>query len=255
MGSFAKFVGASLGWSLGGPIGGILGFALGSLVDGFSGIDITNTTQSQRRSNTTGSGDFEMSLLVLAAVVIKADGKVTRAELDFVRSNFISMYGKEKASKAFKLFNGIMKESISTRQVCIQIRQHMTHASRLQLLHFLFGIAKVDGFVNAAEMNAIKKISVYLYISNRDFESIRAMFYSSSSTSSSSSYTSSNAYKILEITKKATNAEVKKAYRKLVKKHHPDKLVHLGKEHQKGAEEKFRQVQKAYEQIQKERGM
>ncbi len=255
MGSFAKFIGASLGWSLGGPIGGILGFVLGSFVDGFSGIDIINPTKSQRRSTTTASGDFEISLLVLAAVVIKADGKATRAELDFVRANFISMYGKEKADNAFKLFNGIMKESISTRQVCIQIRQHMTHASRLQLLHFLFGIAKVDGFVNVAEMNAIKRISVYLYISNRDFESIRAMFYSSSSSSSSGNYTTANAYKILEITKKATDKEVKKAYRKLVKKHHPDKLVHLGKEHQKGAEEKFRQVQKAYEQIQKERGM
>ena len=254
MGSFAKFIGASLGWSLGGPIGGILGFVLGSLVDGFSGIDLIESTQSQRRSTTT-SGDFEMSLLVLAAVIIKADGKVTRAELDFVRSNFISMYGKEKADHAFKLFNGIMKEDISTRQVCIQIRQHMTHASRLQLLHFLFGIAKVDGSVTTAELNAIKKISVYLYISNRDFESIRAMFYSSSSGRSSRSYTSVNAYKILEITKKATDTEVKKAYRRLVKKHHPDKVRHLGKEHQKGAEEKFRQVQKAYEQIQKERGM
>ena len=92
---------------------------------------------------------------------------------------------------------------------------------------------------------------MYLYISNRDFESIKAMFHSVSSNRT----TSVNAYKILEITKRATDTEVKKAYRKLVKKHHPDKLRHLGEEYQKGAEEKFRQIQKAYEQIQKERGM
>ncbi|VAV85970.1 DnaJ-like protein DjlA, partial [hydrothermal vent metagenome] len=84
----------------------------------------------------------------------------------------------------------------------------------------------------------------YLGISSRDFESIKAMFYSSQD----------NAYKILEIDKTATDSEIKKAYRTMAKKYHPDKVMHLGKEHQKGAEEKFRQVQGAYEQLQKERG-
>ncbi len=246
MANFTKWLGVGLGWTLGGPIGAVLGYVLGSFVDGFSEGDIKQARQIPERSRTTDSGDFEISLLILAAVVIKADGKVDKKELDFVRSSFIGMYGQEKASKAFKLFGGIIqKNDISTRQVCIQIRQHMTHASRLQLLHFLFGIAKADGFVGEAEIDTIKRISVYLYISNRDFESIKAMFYDASG----------NAYKILEITKSATDTEVKKAYRKLVKKHHPDKLRHLGEEYQKGAEDKFRQIQKAYEQIQKERGM
>ncbi len=246
MANFTKWLGVGLGWTLGGPIGAVLGYVLGSFVDGFSEGDIKQARQIPGRSRTTDSGDFEISLLILAAVVIKADGKVDKKELDFVRSSFIGMYGQEKASKAFKLFGGIIqKNDISTRQVCIQIRQHMTHASRLQLLHFLFGIAKADGFVGEAEIDTIKRISVYLYISNRDFESIKAMFYDASG----------NAYKILEITKSATDTEVKKAYRKLVKKHHPDKLRHLGEEYQKGAEDKFRQIQKAYEQIQKERGM
>ena len=61
--------------------------------------------------------------------------------------------------------------------------------------------------------------------------------------------------KYWKLKKTATNIEVKKAYRKLVKKHHPDKLRHLGEEHVKGAEDKFRSIQKAYEQIQKERGL
>ena len=87
-------------------------------------------------------------------------------------------------------------------------------------------------------------MSGYLGINNRDFESIKAMFFNSKD----------NAYKILEIDKSATDDEVKKAYRKMAKKYHPDKVMHLGEEHQKGAEEKFRQVQEAYEMIQKERG-
>ena len=249
MGSFSKFLGASLGWSFGGPIGAIIGFVLGSVVDGFSEGN-TGTysvpNQGRRTANRTQSGDFEMSLLILSAVVIKADGKVDKRELRYVKDHFIRMYGEARANHAFKLFNGIIKKKdISTRQVCLQIRQQMTHASRLQLLHFLFGIAKADGFVTEAEVDMIHKIAGYLYISNQDFESIKAMFYDGTS----------NAYKILEIDKSATNTEVKKAYRRLVKKHHPDKLQHLGKEHLKGAEEKFRQIQRAYETIQKERGM
>jgi DnaJ like chaperone protein len=245
MASFTKWLGAGLGWTLGGPIGGILGYVLGSFVDGFSEADLEIGRQSSQTSTATTSGDFEISLLILAAVVIKTDGKIDKRELDFVRSSFVGMYGKERANKAFKLFSGIIKKNdISTRQVCLQIRQHMTHASRLQLLHFLFNIAKADGSVSQAEMEVIRKISGYLYINNNDFESIKAMFYDSSS----------NAYKILEINKNASNEEVKKAYRRLVKKHHPDKLRHLGDELVKGAEDKFRKIQTAYEQIQKERG-
>ncbi|MBN4085058.1 TerB family tellurite resistance protein [Flavobacteriaceae bacterium AH-315-B10] len=244
---FSKWIGASIGWSFGGPIGAIIGMALGSVVDS---MGKGNTATQHRGRNTfqrmrTQSGDFEVSLLILSSIVIKADGKQDKRELEFVRQQFVGMYGKERASNAFKLFKNINKQTnISTRQVCLQIKQMMGHPARLQLMHFLFGIAKADGVVTENEVSIINTIAGYLGISPRDFESIKAMFYSSKE----------NAYKILEITKSATDSEVKKAYRTMAKKYHPDKVMHLGKEHQKGAEEKFRQVQGAYEQLQKERG-
>ncbi|MBR9913441.1 MAG: DnaJ domain-containing protein [Algicola sp.] len=259
--SFAKWIGGALGWSFGGPIGAIIGLAIGSIIDGASdgnGFLLgegdpykkrsrSSTTRSRSQSKTrpqTRSGDFEVSLLILASVVIKADGKQDQSELDFVRQQFVSMYGKERANQAFKLFNNINKQQIPTRKVCLQIKSMMDHPSRLQLLHFLFGIAKADGMVTEDEVSQIFMISGYLGISSRDYGSIKAMFYDSRG----------NAYKILEITPEATDDEVKKAYRKMAKKYHPDKVIHLGEEHQKGAEEKFRQVQLAYEQLQKERG-
>ncbi|MFT5846714.1 MAG: DnaJ like chaperone protein [Psychroserpens sp.] len=251
--SFAKWIGGALGWSFGGPIGAIIGLAIGSLIDGSTkgggfllgdGNTQGRQTSSQSRSQPqTRSGDFELSLLILASVVIKADGRQEQSELDFVRSQFVSMYGKDRANQAFKLFKNISKQHIPTRKVCLQIREMMDHASRLQLLHFLFGIAKADGMVTDDEVSQIYMISGYLGISPRDYGSIKAMFYSSTD----------NAYEILEITKDATDSEVKKAYRKMAKKYHPDKVIHLGEEHQKGAEEKFRHVQSAYEQLQKER--
>ena len=255
--SFSKWIGASIGWSVGGPIGAIIGLALGSVIDAMADgkTDIFlgqgQPRQSRKQPNyrtrqrpQTQSGDFEVSLLILASIVIKADGIQDQRELDFVRQQFTNMYGKERANHAFKLFKNISKQQISTRQVCLQIKQMMDHPSRLQLMHFLFGIAKSDGMVTENEVRQIYTIAGYLGISSRDYESIKAMFYNSRD----------NAYKILEIDKSATVDEIKKAYRKMAKKYHPDKVIHLGKEHQKGAEEKFRQVQEAYEQLQKERG-
>ncbi|OIQ23601.1 TerB family tellurite resistance protein [Lacinutrix sp. MedPE-SW] len=256
-----KWIGATLGWSFGGPIGAIIGLAIGSIGDAFAGKgdfflgqgdqnqsqgrqrQPNYRTQQQRRAQTT-SGDFEVSLLILATVVIKADGKQDQRELDYVREQFVSMYGKDRANKAFQLFKKVSQQSVPLRRVCVQIQQMMDHPSRLQLIHFLFGIAKADGMVTEDEERQVFTIAGYLGINSRDYNSIKAMFYNSSD----------NAYKILEITKSATNDEIKKAYRKMAKKYHPDKVEHLGEEHKKGAEDKFKQVQKAYEQLQKERG-
>lgn len=246
MANFSKWLGAGLGWTFAGPIGGILGFVFGSFIDEFSESELLDFNNKKEGRQSTQSGDFEISLLVLAAIVIKSDGSVDKRELDFVRSSFIGMYGKERANHAFKLFKGIIQNNkISTRQVCLQINRHMNHPSRLQLLHFLFGVAKSDGMVTEKELNKINTIAGYLNINHNDFNSIKAMFYNEVDS----------AYKILEIDKSASDNELKKAYRKMVKKYHPDKLQNVGPEHLKGAEDKFRQVQRAYEQIQKERGI
>mgnify|MGYP001191878863 CR=1 FL=1 len=250
MSNFSKWLGAGIGFTFGGPIGAILGFVAATVVDKFTNEDFVKEQQKyqkdfQQKRAQTLSGDFEISLLILASVVIKADGKVDERELNFVRSQFVGMYGKDRANKAFQLFKGMMKKQVSSRQVCIQIRQHMPHSSRLQLIHFLFGIAKADEYVSDIEVDEIRKIAGYLYVNQYDFESIKAMFYKSSDS----------AYKILEVETSVTNSELKTAYRKMVKKYHPDKLIGLGDEHLKGAKEKFQRIQEAYEAIKKERGI
>ena len=250
MSSFSKWLGAGIGFTFGGPIGAILGFVAATVVDKFTNEDFVKEQQNyqkdfQQKRAQTLSGDFEISLLILASVVIKADGKVDERELNFVRSQFVGMYGKDRANKAFQLFKGMMKKQVSSRQVCIQIRQHMPHSSRLQLIHFLFGIAKADENVSDIEVDEIRKIAGYLYVNQYDFESIKAMFYKSSDS----------AYKILEVETSVTDSELKTAYRKMVKKYHPDKLIGLGDEHLKGAKEKFQRIQEAYEAIKNERGI
>ncbi|CAL2082576.1 TerB family tellurite resistance protein [Tenacibaculum sp. 190524A05c] len=251
MGNFTKWLGAGLGFTLGGPIGAIIGYAIGSVID--SGVsvqeykseqdDYKRKTKKRPKVKSSTSGDFEISLLVLASIVIKSDGNIDQRELDFVRSHFIELYGKERANRAFKLFNGVIKNEVSTRQVCIQIREHMSHSSRLQLIHFLFGIAKADEVVTASEEEVIRKIAGYLYINDRDYGSIKAMFYNEADA----------AYKILEIEKDASIDEIKKAYRRMAKKFHPDRLQDIGEEHLNAAKEKFQSIQNAYEKLKEER--
>ena len=116
---------------------------------------------------------------------------------------------------------------------------------RLQLLHYLFGLAKSDGQVDGLEATAIRRIALDLGISEKDYESIQAMFYKDVA----------HAYKVLEIDHTASDDEIKKAYRRMAVKYHPDKVRDLGEAHQKAAQEKFIKVQEAYEAIKKERGM
>ena len=140
----------------------------------------------------------------------------------------------------------------------MQIQRHMDHPSRLQLLHYLFGIAAADGFVSPAEVTEIRKMAGYLHISRRDYDAAEAMFSgynqrSSHQKANFNGYSTESTYKILDIDKSATNDEIKKAYRKMAKKYHPDKIQHLGETHVKAGEEKFKKIKDAYEQLQTER--
>ncbi len=254
MGKYTKWIGGALGWAVGGPIGGLLGFAFGAMVGD------TSLSAEQKRTRTQGtgyqkqyqkyrhhttSGDFAAGLLVLSAAVMKADGKMMKSELNFIRKFFVGNFGEAVAAEQMGILQELLKKEIPLRDVSSQIKYFMEHAMRLQMLHYLFGIAKADGHVHSSEVEVIEKIASYLGISKKDYESIRAMFYKDAES----------AYKILEIEHSATDKEVKKAYRHMANKYHPDKVSGLGESHRKASKEKFLKVQEAYETIKKERGM
>jgi len=242
MTKFGKWVGLGLGWALGGPIGGILGLAVGSIFD--SGTN-AGTGQARDVRTRTLRGDYAASLLVLIAAVMKADGRVMKSELDYVRRYFVTRFGEDTASEAVVMLRDILKQEIPLRDVTNQLSQKLDYSYRLEMLHFLFGIASADGSVSDPENEVIHKISSYMNISGSDFESIRAMFVSQTDAS----------YKILEIEPTSSDDEVKKAFRSMAMKYHPDKVSHLGEDFKKVAHEKFRKVQEAYDQIKKERGL
>ena len=225
--------------------GAIAGFVIGSLLDNFRGKGGTFQTSFGTSQQQVSPADFELNLLSLSSLVIKADGNVSQTELDYVRQYFVQAYGRERANATFKVFNEVIKNrEISAQNIGALLKQRTRYESRLQIIHFLFSIANADGSVSVAELNEINRISGFLGIYARDFESIKAMFFKNPDS----------AYKILEIERSATNADIKTAYRTMAKKYHPDKLQHMDEAYQKGAQEKFTKVQEAYEQLQKERG-
>jgi len=239
MGKFTKWIAGGLGWAFFGPVGGVLGFIAGSFFDGADSVD------TQRRPGKTTTGDFAMSLLVLVAAVMKADGKVVKSELEYVKNYFVQTFGASAAGEAIMMLRDLLKQDIDTRQVCLQIKSRLDYSSRLQMIHFLFGIAMADGKIPTEEQEVLRKIAGYLGVSQKDTQSIMSMFVKSTDA----------AYKVLGISSDSTNEEVKDAFRKMAKKYHPDKVSYLGEDFKKVAHEKFQKVNEAYNQIKEERGM
>jgi len=235
-----KWLAAVIGYSFLRFPGAILGFMIGGFFEFLS----KNSIQIRTSSYAIKPETFQLNLLALSALIIKADGKIQQKELDFVRSFFIGQYGKERADSIFRAFNTqIKKETQHLDQLTRVFVQQTAYETRLQILHFLFGIANADGNISNVELQKLSQVASGMRLRLPDFESIKAMFIKNTD----------NAYKILEVSSNASQDEIKSAYRKMVKKYHPDKLRGQDPAMVKGAEEKFREVQKAYETLMRQK--
>jgi DnaJ like chaperone protein len=240
---FGKWIGSGLGWTLGGPIGALAGFVLGTLFDLSEKNDADG--KAFQGGLTTTPNDYMFSLLVLVSAVLNADGKIMKSELNYVKEFFKVNFGPEGAQNALRILQDLTKQKIPVTDVCLQIKNYMDYPSRLQLIHFLFGIALSDGEMHPDELKLIRLISTNLGIIAADYTSIEAMMIPKTDW----------AYDVLELTPSATDEEVKKAYRRMAIKYHPDKVSYLGEEIQQAANEKFKKVNEAYQLISKERNL
>ena len=246
---YGKWISGAIGWALGGPIGGIIGYSLASFLDstqesegqpsgGFAAPAGSYTRTQERNS-------FLVALLVLSSAVMKADGRVMKSELDYVKKFITSNFGVDAAAEATKYLQDILKKEVDVNSVGAQIQRYMNIEARIQLLHYLTGIAKADGLVSTSELKVLREIALAMSLSHRESEAIFAMFDSGIDA----------AYQILEVDKSITDEELKKAYKHLARKHHPDKVSHLGPDIQKSSEERFKRISEAYEKIKRDRGI
>lgn len=235
----------------------ILGFVVGAGIDNYRRIMNAAKNQNGGRRVTpeemfafyqqrSSSNDVPTMLMALSAAVMKADGKVLKSELNFVKTFFTAQFGAQYSQQHLQTLKRFLDSNeIPLQRICNDIRTRMQPEVRVQLLHYMFGIAKADGDVSPSEITVIGQIADMMGVSKSDFESVKNMFYRNVDSD----------YKVLGIESDATDEEVKKAYRKMAIKFHPDKVAQMGEEYQKGAKEKFQKIQESYEAIKKRRGM
>ncbi len=235
-----KWIGGGLGWAFGGPIGGLLGFFIGSFFDAAKINSSTKLIEGK-----TQRGDFILTFMVLSAAVMKADKVVRKSELDFVKRFLLSNFGEQQTKEALKVLKGLLEKDIPLNDVCNQIRFNMSNPLKLQILHYLFGISAADGEIHKNEILIIEQIAIKIGLTQREFNSVRSMFVKETDS----------AYDILGIPKNATEAEIKKAYRGMAVKHHPDKVANMGEDIQNAAKRKFQTINDAYNRIKKERNI
>ena len=126
-----------------------------------------------------------------------------------------------------------------------QISEHLDYGQRLQLLSYLVGIAKADGNVPESEIQVLRKIAQALQLSASEVNSMLNL----------GSQSLGDAYKVLEVAESCTDEELRKAYKLLVLKNHPDRVAALGEDIRRGAEEKLKNINDAYARICKARGL
>ena len=128
-------------------------------------------------------------MLILFGAVMKADNELKKSELEFIKKFFIQHFNINYAQDRMQLFKEILKQEYPLDNVCFQIKTNMDYASRLQMIHILFGLSQADGHVHPLEIKVIHTISNYLGITVQEFKSIRAMFFQETTSH----------YKILDI--------------------------------------------------------
>lgn len=251
----------------------VLRFLLNALFSSYSsgkGWDDSNASMDDEdeRDGLLDKGSRNTKLILsLAAVVIKADGKVDDREIDYVEQRFVKEYNRKTA----KLWVAVLKDELTKKQdlnkLCRKVDFGFTQSTKIQLLHFLCGLVTRDGMLKDSEFKVLKQIGMRIKLPFRTLRSILALFNFITEEEAQSrqerkkekkrspKWFMDRAYAILEVSTEASDKEVKKAFRKLAVIHHPDKVSHMGESFQLAAKKKFQEILDAYELIKEDRGM
>lgn len=247
--SLGKWILGGLGFAVGGPIGALIGVFLASMFD--LSKDSQNDHQSTRTTNhgrrRATQGDISVSIIVLLACVIKADGRVLKSEINFIKPFLLRTFGEERAKQALALLKQLLTEDIDPVAVSRQMAQYINYSTRLEFVRLLLEVSNSDGDIAPQELNMIELIATNMAVQPADYQSLLALYQRHKDVNW--------AYTALEISPAATNDEVKKAYRRMAMKYHPDKVANASEELRKQATDKFRGINEAYEHIKQQRGM
>jgi len=263
---WGKLLGGTFGYLLAGPLGALIGAALGHNFD--KGLGRTLRGQFQPGAQERVQTAFFTTLFTVMGHIAKADGRVSKDEIELARDVMRRMNLNEQMSEtAIGLFNQGKQPDFPLLDVLHQFRQECHRRRNLMqmFVEILMHAAYADGNLDSAERGVLEQVRQQLGFSTREFQHIEALvrnarhfggggFGGESAVPHQASLR--EAYEILGVGESASDAEVKKAYRRLMNQHHPDKLVAKGlpEEMTKLATEKTQEIKKAYDLVKKARG-
>ncbi len=242
MSIWGKIIGGFAGFAFGGPLGAFLGAYAGHAFD----------KARAGRGQTIEAADkqvaFTIAVIVLSAKMAKADGHVSRDEVDVFKRIF--HIPPDEMKNIGQIFNDARKDAKGFEVYAEQVAGMFVHEPEVleELLGGLFHIAKADGVVHPAELDFLKNVAAIFGFSGQRFERIRVGHMGPENA---------DPFEVLGLTRKASNDEIKKTYRKLIRENHPDKLTAQGvpQEFIDLANKKMAVINAAYDRIEKERGL
>ncbi len=253
-----KVIGGAFGFLMGGPLGAILGASVGHQFDeGLQNIDDGEGLNPGDQHRVQMA--FFTATFSVMGHISKADGRVTSDEINLAKRvmDELALSGDMRKT-AINLFEQGKDPHFPLEEVLNQFRRECHRRTNLiqMFLELQIQAAYADGKLDGAEENVLFIICEQLGISRFEYQRIKIQFQAQQrfygrNQQQQASDRLDDAYAVLGVDKSATDAEVKKAYRRLMSQHHPDKLVAKGlpEEMMTIAKEKTQKIRKAYEVI------
>jgi DnaJ like chaperone protein len=250
MGWLGKLVGGTIGFALGGPLGAVAGAAFGHVFDAGKNVEYT-----QARQRLSGGEQAQLTFFVAAfsmlAKMVKADGRISQEEIASIERFMVYDLGLDPQSRMFamNLFNSALNSPGSFEEFAQQFYNQFQHQPQMLelMLDILTRVAMADGGLTRGEEKLIQSATRIFRFSDTHFGNVKTRH-----TADTNKY-----YAVLESTPTDSDEQIKSRYRKLVREFHPDTIASKGlpEEFTKFAEQKFREIQEAYDAIKKERGL
>jgi len=262
---WGKIVGGAFGFMLGGPLGAMLGAALGHNFDKGLKISADGAPFGHGPDQERIQSAFFAATFSVMGHVAKADGRVSEDEIAMARSVMAEMsLDPTQTRVAMDLFNQGKGDDFDLDAVITQFKSECHRRSTLlqMFLEILLHAAYADGVLHRNEAALLKRISSTLGFSEAHFRQLEAMvraqrFFTGDQNAGGKPPEEllAEAYTLLGVQRDDSDAELKKAYRRLMSQHHPDKLIAKGlpEEMIKIATEKTQEIKAAYELVKKHR--
>ena len=251
MGWLGKVVGGTIGFALGGPLGAVAGATFGHAFDKSDEEYLTSGGRIPLSEGEEEQLTFFVATFSMLAKLAKADGKISDEEIRSIEQFMVHDLNLDPQGRrvAVEIFQAATQSPEPFSNFASQFYNLFSY--RIQMLEMMIDIlirvSVADGRMSESEENLIREAVRIFNFNENTYQKLKSKYVDDSDTY----------YSVLGVDSTASNDLIKQQYRKLVREYHPDTIASKGlpEEFTKFAEDKFREIQEAYEMIKKERGL